>query len=527
LLNAKADRQMRLSGKSSEEESVSLAKEIRALTGEYEELQGQIRSKSPRYAALMQPKPLDLKEIQQQVLDENTLLLEYTLGDERSYLWAVSQKSINSYELPGRAEVEKGARAVYELLAARQPRPGETVQQNHARVSRAEAQYLEKASSLSEMLLGPVADQLATKRLLIVAEGALQYLPFGALPKPGTRGERVKAKGQKEGQGSSVNSQGPGNYEDTRPLTPLIMDHEIVSLPSASVLAVLRREKHGRPIPAKMVAVLADPVFESDDPRLGPDVVTRLKAEQAKKSKLNGTPKPKVSSSLLLASPRTGPASHRPSSTPPSELRRTLRDVGILRDGLSISRLFFSGQEAKAIISVTPQGQGMMATGFDASRAMAASSELSQYRIVHFATHGVLNDQHPGLSGLIFSLVDEQGRPQDGFLRLNDIYNLNLPADLVVLSACSMALGKDVRGEGLVGIVRGFMYAGAARVVASLWKVDDEATAELMKRFYRHMLHENLPAAAALRAAQVEMLQQKQWSSAFYWAAFTLQGEWR
>jgi hypothetical protein len=155
----------------------------------------------------------------------------------------------------------------------------------------------------------------------------------------------------------------------------------------------------------------------------------------------------------------------------------------------------------------------MMATGFNASRAMATSSELSQYRIVHFATHGLLNDQHPGLSGVVLSLVDEQGRPQDGFLRLNDIYNLNLPADLIVLSACNTGLGKEIRGEGLVGIVRGFIYAGAARVVASLWKVDDEATAELMKRFYLHMLQKNLPAAAALRAAQMEMWQHKQWRS--------------
>ena len=169
----------------------------------------------------------------------------------------------------------------------------------------------------------------------------------------------------------------------------------------------------------------------------------------------------------------------------------------------------------------------MIATGFNASRAMATSPELSQYRIVHFATHGVLDDQHPGLSGVILSLVDEQGRPQDGFLRLNDIYNLNLRAELVVLSACNTALGKDVRGEGLVGIVRGFMYAGAARVVASLWKVDDEATAELMKRFYRHMLQNNMPAAAALRAAQMEMSEQKQWHSPYYWAAFVLQGEWK
>jgi CHAT domain-containing protein len=169
----------------------------------------------------------------------------------------------------------------------------------------------------------------------------------------------------------------------------------------------------------------------------------------------------------------------------------------------------------------------MMALGFQASRATATSSELSQYRIVHFATHGLLNSEHPELSGLVLSLIDEQGKHQNGFLRLHDIYNLNLPADLVVLSACNTALGKDVRGEGLVGIVRGFMYAGAARVVSSLWKVDDEATAELMKGFYRRMFQENMPPAAALRAAQVEMWKQKQWRSPYYWAAFVLQGEWK
>jgi CHAT domain-containing protein len=503
-LSAKADRQMRLlSGKPDKQEVEALAKEIRNLAAAYEELQAQIRSESPRYAALTQPQPLSLKEIQEQVLDDNSLLLEYALGDEHSYLWVVTQTSIKSYELPKRAEIERLGRHVYDLLVARQPKPRETVRQHQARVSEADAQYWVQAAALSQTLLGPAVETLGTKRLLIVAEGALQYLPFGALPKPRPHGESSKA-------------------------IPLVMDHEIVPLPSASVMGVLRRESHHRQAPAKTVAVLADPVFDTDDPRLAAEVVTRLRAEQAKNSKsnVNGTRQPKAASSFLPASRRTGLVSRRP-STPPSELHRTVGDLGALRDGLSISRLPSSRLEAKAIIAVTPPGQGMMAIGFNASRALATSSELSQYRMVHFATHGVLNDQHPGLSGVILSLLDEQGRPQDGFLRLHDIYNLNLPADLVVLSACNTALGKDVRGEGLVGIVRGFMYAGASRVVASLWKVDDDATAELMKRFYRHMLQNDMPAAAALRAAQIEMSEQKQWRSPYYWAAFVLQGEWK
>jgi CHAT domain-containing protein len=193
----------------------------------------------------------------------------------------------------------------------------------------------------------------------------------------------------------------------------------------------------------------------------------------------------------------------------------------------SFVRLRFSRQEAEAIAAFAPEKNRLTALDFVASYETAQSADLSQYRIVHFATHGLLNSQRPELSGIVLSLVDERGRAQDGFLRLHEIYNLKLNADLVVLSACQTALGKEVRGEGLMGLTRGFMYAGAPRVVASLWRVDDRATAELMKRFYRGMLKDGLPAAAALRAAQVSMLKEIRWSAPYYWAAFTLQGDWR
>jgi CHAT domain-containing protein len=156
------------------------------------------------------------------------------------------------------------------------------------------------------------------------------------------------------------------------------------------------------------------------------------------------------------------------------------------------------------------------------------SKDLSQYRIVHFATHGVLNDAHPELSGMVLSLFDNKGTPQDGFLRLNDLFNLKLNADLVVLSACRTALGREVRGEGLIGLARGFMYAGAPRVVVSLWSVNDQATAEEMERFYQGMLgSRHLRPAAALRQAQIEMWKQEKWRAPFLWAAFVLQGEWK
>ncbi len=437
---------------------------------------------NPRLAALTDPQPLVVKEIQQQ-LDGNTILLEYELGNERSYLWAVTVDGVLSYQLPPRAEIEAQARRVYQLLIARQPAPGLTDAQQRAREVAADAQYQTQATILSKMLLAPVAAHLGTKRLLIVADGALQYLPFAALPAPTPEGTEMKIGSR-----------------------PLILDHEIVSLPSASVLAVLRRELADRKPATKLVAVIADPVFSPDD--------ARVKQSLASTRTPGSTQKPQAHTAV--------------SSDPSSTLNRALRSVRGVDDSASLQRLLFSRDEAEAILSaVRPRQSGLEALDFRASRKLAMSDELSQYRIIHFSTHGLLDSRRPELSGLVLSLVDEAGQPQEGFLRLHEIYDLRLNADLVVLSACQTGLGKDVRGEGLIGLTRGFMYAGTPRVIASLWQVDDAATAELMKRFYRGVLQEKLPPAAALRAAQIEMLKKRQWQSPYYWGAFVLQGEWR
>jgi CHAT domain-containing protein len=189
--------------------------------------------------------------------------------------------------------------------------------------------------------------------------------------------------------------------------------------------------------------------------------------------------------------------------------------------------LFASRNEAKAILALAPGTAGYGALDFDASRERVMGADLKQYRVLHFATHGLLNTARPQLSGVVLSLYDARGNERDGFLRLNQIYNLNLGSELVVLSACSTALGQDVKGEGLIGLTRGFMYAGARQVIASLWKVDDEATAELMRIFYRNLLREKMSAPKALRAAQVELQSQARWRSPYYWGAFVLQGDWR
>src|SRR6185369_9451731 len=232
---------------------------------------------------------------------------------------------------------------------------------------------------------------------------------------------------------------------------------------------------------------LADPVFSKDDPRV------------AVSGKRRATT---VEDTSLMAN-----------------TKRSATESGLA----DLVRLRFSRLEANEITRLAADKMKLEALDFAASRALAASAEVGQYRIVHFATHGLINNEHPELSGVVLSLVDEQGHPQNGFLRLYDIYNLKLSADLVVLSACQTALGKEIRGEGIVGLTRGFMYAGAPRVVASLWRIDDRATAELMKRFYGAMFGDGLTPAQALRAAQISMWKDKRWQSPYYWAAFTLQ----
>ncbi len=472
-LNAKEQTRLQWQGrKAKPEQFAAIEKDLRALTAEYQEVQAQLRAKNPRYAALTQPQPLQLSEMQQ-LLDADTLLLEYALGDERSYLWAVTATSIMSFVLPKRAEIEAAARRFYELFSLG----------NGTRGTKGT-----EATSLSQMLLSPVAAQLGNKRLLIVADGALQYVPFAALPDP-VAGGRWSVAGKNPTQPPATSHQ------------PLILNHEIISLPSASALAVLRREMAGRPAAAKTLAILADPVFSNTD--------TRIKGTSP------------AASETAAAAPQRRRAGDE-------QLRRSAEQAGLKTNELRIPRLPGTRREAAGILELVPEAERKQAFDFDANRATFISSELSQYRYLHLATHGLLNSTHPELSGLVLSLVDAQGQPQDGFLRLHEIYNLKLSAELVVLSACQTALGKDIKGEGLVGLTRGFMYAGAPRVVASLWKVDDRATAELMKRFYQAMLGEQrLRPAAALRAAQVEMRKTKEWQDPYYWAAFVLQGEWK
>lgn len=405
----------------------------------------QARSTSARQ---VQPVFPNVRQIQSEVLDRDTTLLEFMLGDERSFLWAVTPTSVASFELPARGIIEAEARRVLSLAS----RSDEIVAGGAAELA---------ARNLARMLLGQVAGQLGDRRLAIVADGALQYVPFGALPAP------------------------------DRPDMPLIASHAIVMLPSASALWMERRLVAGRTPAHRLVAILADPVFSQDDPR--------------------------------VASPSVAGRPPRPAN----QTSGAQITDGSARSGSSaLFRLPYSRLEAEAIAALAPKGESLLATGFDASRDLVTSGRLAGYRILHFATHGMLDAEQPELSGLVLSQVDRRGRMTNGFLDAQEVSGLSLPADLVVLSACQTALGK-AHGEGVMGPVSAFMDAGASRVIAGLWEVNDRATADLLGSFYRVLLHEGMAPAAALRQAEMRLRLQPQYRSPFYWGSFVLYGDWR
>ncbi|MHC5821048.1 MAG: CHAT domain-containing protein, partial [Nostoc sp.] len=476
--------------------------QIESLLRQQQELKTKFRNTNSEYAALEYPQPLTLPQIQQQ-LDQDSLLLQYSLGEKRSYLWLVTPNSLNSYELPNSEKIEKAARNLNKQLTY--PRNAGASPEEQAQ---AMADTTKAAQELSQVIIAPVAGKLGQKRLVVVADGILHQIPFAVLsdltPQPPSlrgKGEQDKLKlpfQLKRGVGEEVNYQ------------PLLVNHEIVNLPSVTSLATQRHELKGRKMAPKTIAVLADPVFSADDCRVSgkaPENSSSLSSTDD--CKVTGKA-PQTSSSLDIEVER-------------SALQRSLKNIN--RSGLD--RLLGTRQEAEVVLKMVSPSESFHAFDFDANYNLATSKQLNQYRLLLFATHGIFDNINPELSGIAMSLVDKQGKPQKGFLRLNDIFNLDLPAELIVLSACESGLGQEVKGEGLIGLTRGLMYAGSPRVIVSLWNVNDQATSLLMQELYKQILQQDKSPAVALREAQFKLWQQKDWQNPRYWAAFTVQGEWR
>jgi CHAT domain-containing protein len=457
-----------------------LESELERLSVEFDSLENQIRTGSPRYAALVRAEPLTLAEVQRQVLDDSTVLLEYSLGTHQSYLFAATRDGLTLHRLPSRERIERQAIELRQQLipaGVRRAIAGINVENTRgltlgspSTASANVSAYASAAHALYRTVVAPAAASIGARRMLVVPEGALNYVPFESLV---------------------TNTQGV----DYSTLSYLVKTNEIVYAPSASVVAEVRRQAKPGTAGRGGMLLVADPVFDAGDVRLQGSTQDALRARESFQR-------------LSLAS--------------------ALADVTNVRNSnLKLARLDGTRSEAEGIAKLARDsgGQADVWLDFDANEANLRTRKLDGYRILHFATHGLLDAERPRFTGLAFSLVGQADA--DGFLRVDEVFNLRLGSPLVMLSACETGLGKERRGEGVIGLTRAFMYAGAPTVGVSLWSVGDKSTAELMPEFYKRLLAGQEGAPAAMRASQIALIAGKRYSAPFYWSPFVIVGDWR
>ena len=463
-----------------------LEAELEKLQTDFDDIENQIRTANPRYASLTQGQPLSLADVQQRVLDDQTVLLEYSLQPDASYLWAISKSGVSLYKLPARPVIEKLATELRsQLIPTKLQRRivGIDVLADSQRglgvsatpFAEDAAAFITASNALYKTALEPAALAIADKRLLIIADGALNYVPFEAL----------------------VTSAASADYSS---LPYLVKTNEIIYAPSASVVGAIRQQENNHSGSAMLI--VADPVFNSKDTR----------AHNAASSANTETRGLGIQSALADVAGQDAATSAESTKM----------------EGLPLVRLAGTRAEAEQIVKLAKASgtQADVWLDLDASEDNVDVRDISKYRILHVATHGLLNAERPQFTGLVLSLVGNKN--EDGFLRTDEVFNLKLGSPLVMLSACETGLGKEKRGEGVMGLTRAFMYAGAPTVGVSLWSVADKSTADLMTDFYKRLLASKTAApATAMREAQLAMISGKKYSAPFYWAPFVLVGDWR
>ena len=457
--------------------------DLEKLQLEYEEIENQIRTASPRYASLTANKPLSLAEVQSNVLDEQTVLVEYAVQPDDSYLFVVAKGAVNLFKLPPRMSIE---RLAMDLRAQLIP---SKLQRRIVGIDVAEANrglgiaatapedvapFIAASNALYKVVLEPAAAMIGDKRVMVVADGALNYIPFEVLLKTSDTG-------------------------DFSSLNYLVKSNEVIYAPSASVVGAIKQQRTKNA--SRAMLIIADPVFNSNDAR-----AQKRTAAPTSDSDVRGLG---IQSALTDVSGSAPPA-------PSGQM-----------EGLPLARLTGTRTEADQIskLAKASGGQADVWLDLDANEDNLGARDISKYRIIHVATHGLLNAERPQFTGVVLSLVGN--KTHDGFVRTDEVFNLHLGSPLVMLSACETGLGKEKRGEGVMGLTRAFMYAGAPTVGVSLWSVADKSTADLMTDFYKRLLtSEGTTSSSALRGAQLAMISGKKYSAPFFWAPFVLVGDW-
>lgn len=420
-----------------------LFEELKAQEEKLEEINFELRIKNPALANLIYPQPVDIHDLQEKILKENDILIEYSLGEEHSYLWVIEKNEISIHQLPAQNEIEEVISQYLALLKG-PPLPG--------------VAYQTMARKLYDILLKPLG-QLSQNdlNLIIIPDSILHYLPFETL---------------------IVNTDGQRNH-------CLVEDANISYAPSASILSfILKESKKKIQKEEQRLLAFGDPVFGKED----------------KKFQVNED----IEGNNFM------------------QINSTQR--GLYENlGFDLERLPFSVLEINKIASFFPKNRKTIYTGIEAKEERVKREQLTKYSHIHFATHGIFDERHPNRSCLVLTLDDDP--EEDGFLQMNEIFNLKLDSDLVVLSACQTGEGKLRQGEGLIGLTRAFFYAGTESIVASLWEVDDYSTAELFGKFYGY-LHEGKSKGEALRKAKLDFIKEKnpRLRHPFYWAPFVIIG---
>ena len=460
-----------------------LDEELEKLQTEFEEIENQIRTASPRYASLTANKPLTLAEVQQNVLDDQTVLFEYALQTDDSYLFVASKSAVNLFKLPPRSNVDKLAMDLRaQLIPSKLQRRlvGIDVAEANRGLGIAAtapedvAPFIAASNALYKVILEPAAGMIGEKRLMVVADGALNYVPFEVLLKTADSG-------------------------DFSSLGYLVKTNEVIYAPSASVVGAIKQQRTKND--SRAMLIIADPVFNSNDAR-----AQKKTGAAASDAEVRG---------LGIQSAVTDVGGSAPAPNAQME-------------GLPLMRLNGTRTEADQIskLAKTSGGQADVWLDLDANEDNLDARDISKYRVIHVATHGLLNAERPQFTGVVLSLVGN--KTHDGFVRTDEVFNLRLGSPLVMLSACETGLGKEKRGEGVMGLTRAFMYAGAPTVGVSLWSVADKSTADLMTDFYRRLFSstQGTTSSGALRGAQLAMISGKKYSAPFFWAPFVLVGDW-
>jgi CHAT domain-containing protein/tetratricopeptide (TPR) repeat protein len=453
-LTAKNDRltNMRLEDPSDPDVSV-VESEISKILEELDEISTVQKQRDPLYSSIRKPPDFELAPLQREALGSDEVLIVYFLSESESYVWLADKTKIELYRLPGGGLINQAVDSLNEKLQMRADVDDLQPEKRAERIRTADADYAVAARELSNMILGPVAEKIKGKRLIVVPDGKLNYFPISALPMPNSESD-----------------------------DPILLTNEVIYQPSAQTYALLKKIGKGRKDErTRDLLVFSDPVFNPADERLtGVEVAAEKPDEQQYRFRL-------------------------------------------VESFSSLSRLPASKTEAETVSSAV--GGSDLFMGFDATRDRLLNTNLSDYRVVHLATHGFLDPERPELSSLVFSRYDQTGKQIDESIRMHDIYSMKLNADLVVLSACQTGTGKEIKGEGVMGLNTAFLQAGARSVVSTLWQVEDNAANQLMKEFYGRMVSDGMSPSAALRAAQIKLYQDPQFRSPFFWAAFTVHGD--